>query len=524
MRDPRYDILFQPMAIGPLTAKNRFYQVPHCNGGGYRDPSAAAAMRATKAEGGWGVIFTEQTEMHHSSEITPFIELRLWEDKDIPSIAKMAAAMKTHGALAGIQLAYSGINGPNMYTKEVPLAPSALPIRTFTNDPVQARAMDKTDIKNLRRWFVNAAKRSKLAGFDLICLYGAHGFGIFQHFLSRATNQRSDEYGGSLENRSRFAREVLADLRDAVGDTMALTMRVSLDETIGELGFSNAEVRDFIAMNAELPDLWDLAMGTWEDCSGPSRFKEEAAQEAWVTGIRDLSPRPVVGVGRFTSPDVMARMIRQGRLDFIGCARPSIADPFLPNKIDEGRIDDIRECIGCNICVTGDMTQGMGRCTQNPTWMEEWRRGWHPEKIAAKGDSQSVLIIGSGPAGLEAARAAALRGYDVAVAEAHEAYGGRVARERLLPGLSAWGRVADYRLYQLGQRPNVQMYPASRLTAEDVLAFGFQHICVATGVNLAGRRRGAPACGADADQPANAGLYARRSDGRAHTRWPRCGV
>ena len=481
MRDPRYDILFEPMAIGPLTAKNRFYQVPHCNGGGYRDPSAAAAMRATKAEGGWGVIFTEQTEMHHSSEITPFIELRLWEDKDIPSIAKMAAAMKTHGALAGIQLAYSGINGPNMYTKEVPLAPSALPIRTFTNDPVQARAMDKTDIKNLRRWFVNAAKRSKLAGFDLICLYGAHGFGIFQHFLSRATNQRSDEYGGSLENRSRFAREVLADLRDAVGDTMALTLRVSLDETIGQLGFSNAEVRDFIAMNAELPDLWDLAMGTWEDCSGPSRFKEEAAQEAWVTGIRDLSPRPVVGVGRFTSPDVMARMIKQGRLDFIGCARPSIADPFLPRKIDEGRIDDIRECIGCNICVTGDMTQGMGRCTQNPTWMEEWRRGWHPEKIAAKGESQSVLIIGSGPAGLEAARAAALRGYDVAVAEALETYGGRVARERQLPGLSAWGRVADYRLYQLGQRPNVQMYPGSRLTAEEVLAFGFQHICVATG-------------------------------------------
>ena len=398
MRDPRYDILFEPQKIGPLTAKNRFYQVPHCNGGGYRDPSAAAAMRGVKAEGGWGVIFTEQTEMHHTSEITPFIELRLWEDQDIPSIAKMAAAMKTHGALAGIQLAYSGINGPNMYTKEVPLAPSALPIRTFTNDPVQARAMDKTDIKNLRRWFVNAARRTQVAGFDLICLYGAHGFGIFQHFLSRATNQRSDEYGGSLENRSRFAREVIADMRDAVGDTMGITLRVSLDETIGKLGFSNAEVRDFIAMNDELPDLWDLAMGTWEDCSGPSRFKEEAAQEQWVTGIRELSPRPVVGVGRFTSPDVMARMIKTGRLDFIGCARPSIAEPFLPLKIDEGRVDDIRECIGCNICITGDMTQGMGRCTQNPTWMEEWRRGWHPEKIASKGASQSVLIVGSGPA------------------------------------------------------------------------------------------------------------------------------
>ena len=480
-RDPRYDILFQPVKIGAKTAKNRFYQVPHCNGGGYRDPSAAAAMRGVKAEGGWGVIFTEQTEMHHTSEITPFIELRLWEDKDIPSIAKMATAMKTHGALAGIQLAYSGINGPNLYTKEVPLAPSALPIRTFTNDPVQARAMDLTDIRNLRRWFVNAARRCRTAGFDLICLYGAHGFGIFQHFLSRATNQRSDAYGGSLENRSRFAREVIADMRDAIGDDLAITMRVSLDETIGDLGFSNAEVRDFIAMNAELPDLWDLAMGTWEDCSGPSRFKEEAAQEVWVKGIRDLSPRPVVGVGRFTSPDVMARMVKSGTLDFIGCARPSIADPFLPKKVEEGRIEDIRECIGCNICITGDMTQGMGRCTQNPTWMEEWRRGWHPEKIAKRGESERVLIVGSGPAGLEAARAASERGYDVAVAEALEVFGGRVTRERALPGLSAWGRVVDYRLYQLGQKPNAALYPGSRLSAEDVLDFGFQHVCIATG-------------------------------------------
>jgi len=481
MRDPRYDILFQPLAIGPVVAKNRFYQVPHCNGAGYRDPSAAAAMRGTKAEGGWGVIFTEQTEMHHTSEITPFIELRLWEDKDIPMLAKMAGQMKTHGALAGIQLAYSGINGPNFYTKEVPRAVSPGPIRTFTNDPVQARALSKDEIRDLRRWFVNAAKRARIAGFDLICLYGAHGFGIFQHFLSRATNFRSDEYGGSLENRSRFAREVIGDLRDAVGDTMGLTLRVSLDETIGDLGFSNAELREFIEMNADLPDLWDLAQGSWEECSGPSRFKDEAAQEALVRGIRELSSKPVVGVGRFTSPDVMARMIRSGTLDAIGCARPSIADPFLPKKIAEGRIEDIRECIGCNICITGDMTQSISRCTQNPSFMEEWRKGWHPERMNPKGPSQSVLVVGAGPAGLEATRALAERGYDVALAEAGTVLGGRVARERLLPGLSAWGRVADYRTFQIGKKPNVETYFDSRLDAEGILGFGFQHICIATG-------------------------------------------
>ncbi len=481
LRDPRYDILFEPLAIGPVVAMNRFYQVPHCNGGGYRDPSAAAAMRGVKAEGGWGVIFTEQCEMHHTSEITPFIELRLWEDKDIPQIARMADRMKTHGALAGIQLAYSGVNGPNLYTKEVPLAPSALPIRTFTNDPVQARALDLSDIRDLRRWFVNAARRSKSAGFDLICLYGAHGFGIFQHFLSRATNHRTDEYGGSLENRARFVREVIADLRDAVGDTMGITLRLSLEEMIGEHGFSNSEVRDFIEMHSELPDLWDLAHGAWENCSGPSRFKEEAAQQDLVTGIRALTSRPIVGVGRFTSPDVMVRQIRSGILDLIGCARPSIADPFLPRKIDEGRIEDIRECIGCNMCITGDMTQSISRCTQNPTFMEEWRKGWHPERMNTKGSSRNVLVVGSGPAGLEAALALAQRGYDVALAEAGTELGGRVAHECRLPGLSAWGRVRDYRQYQLAKRANVEIYRESRLNAAEILEFGFENVVVATG-------------------------------------------
>ncbi|RUX30320.1 NADH:flavin oxidoreductase [Mesorhizobium sp. M7A.F.Ca.US.011.01.1.1] len=481
MRDPRYDILFEPVKIGPVTAKNRFYQVPHCNGGGYRDPSAAAEMRRIKSEGGWGVIFTEQTEMHHTSEITPFIELRLWDDADIPALAKMAKAMHQHGALAGIQLAYSGINGPNLYTKEVPRGPSALPIRTFTNDPVQARAMDKQDIRDLRRWHRNAFKRARLAGFDLVCLYGAHGFGIIQHFLSTATNQRSDEYGGSLENRSRLMRELIEEGRDAIGDTCGLTLRLSLDEMIGELGFANSEVRDMIEMHADLPDLWDLAHGAWEECSGPSRFKEEGAQENLVSGIKTLTSKPVVGVGRFTSPDVMVKMIKSGTLDFIGCARPSIADPFLPKKVEQGRIEDIRECIGCNICITGDMTMSISRCTQNPTFMEEWRKGWHPERMQAKGDSDSVLIVGAGPTGLEAARALGLRGYQVAIAEAGTELGGRVARECRLPGLSAWGRVRDYRQYQISQMSNVDVYFESRLSAQEILDFGFQNIALATG-------------------------------------------
>ena len=481
MRDPRYDVLFEPVKIGPLTAKNRFYQVPHCNGGGYRDPSAAAEMRRVKSEGGWGVIFTEQVEIHHSSEITPFIELRIWDDDDLPGLAKMADAIHSNGALAGIELAYSGANGPNLYTREVPMAPMHTPILTFTSDPVQARAMDKDDIRNLRHWHKLAYRRAKRAGYDILCLYGAHGFGVIQHFLSKRTNQRADEYGGSLENRSRLLKELLSDARDEVGDSCAIAVRLSLDEMAGEHGFSNSQLRELVAMHAELPDLWDFAHGTWEACSATSRFKPEAAQEDLIRGLKQLTPRPVVGVGRFTSPDLMVRQVKQGILDFIGAARPSIADPFLPNKIDEGRLEDIRECIGCNICVSGDMTGSLSRCTQNSSFMEEWRKGWHPERGKAKSSDRKVLVVGAGPAGLSAAHKAGLRGYEVALAEAGTDLGGRVARECRLPGLSAWGRVRDYRVGQIHKMSNVNVYRDSKLSADDILGFGFEHVAIATG-------------------------------------------
>jgi dimethylamine/trimethylamine dehydrogenase len=481
MRDPRYDILFEPVKIGPLTAKNRFYQVPHCNGGGYRDPSAVAEMRRVKSEGEWGVIFTEQVEIHHTSEITPFIELRLWEEKDMPSFVRMADAIHSNGALAGIELAYPGVNGPNLYSREVPMAPVNMPILTFTSDPVQARAMDKEDIRNLRHWHKLSYRRAKQAGFDILCLYGAHGFGVIQHFLSPRINQRADEYGGSLKNRARLLAELLSDARDEVGDTCAIAVRLSLDEMAGPDGFTNAELRDLVAMHAELPDVWDFAHGTWEACSGTSRFKEEAAQEDLIRGLKQLTPRPVVGVGRFTSADQMVRQVKQGLVDFIGAARPSIADPYLPKKINEGRIEDIRECIGCNICVSGDMTMGLSRCTQNSSFMEEWRKGWHPERMRKQAPQKKVLVVGSGPAGLSAAHRLGLRGYEVALADARKEVGGRVTLESRLPGLSAWARVRDYRMGQISKMNHVEIYRDSVLTADDVLAFGAQHVCLATG-------------------------------------------
>ncbi|MBT4889040.1 MAG: FAD-dependent oxidoreductase, partial [Rhodospirillales bacterium] len=160
-----------------------------------------------------------------------------------------------------------------------------------------------------------------------------------------------------------------------------------------------------------------------------------------------------------------------------------IADPFLPKKIEEGRIEDIRECIGCNICVAWDLKKAPMRCTQNPTKGEEWRKGWHPERIAPKSDDGSVLIVGAGPAGLEAALATGRRGYDVILAEAKNELGGRVSLESKLPGLNAWARVRDYRTYQISQLANVDVYKSSSLNAEQVLEFGAAHVAIATGAH-----------------------------------------
>jgi dimethylamine/trimethylamine dehydrogenase len=279
----------------------------------------------------------------------------------------------------------------------------------------------------------------------------------------------------------RLLREVIEDTKDAVGDSCAVVVRFATEELLGSGGVTLPEAKEIVHMLADLPDLWDVNLAAWYNDSVPSRFAGEGAQEPFIDWVKKVTTKPVVGVGRFTSPDTMVSQIRRGILDMIGAARPSIADPFLPRKIEAGRIDDIRECIGCNICVSGDNTVTPIRCTQNPTMGEEWRKGWHPERIAAKKSESKILIVGAGPTGLEAARALGERGYEVHLSEGSTELGGRVSREARLPGLAEWARVRDWRLGQIRRMPNVHVYLDSRLGAQEVLDFGAQHVLLATG-------------------------------------------
>ena len=478
-RDPRYDILFEPVRIGPVTAKNRFFQVPHCNGMGHAMPEAHAAMRAVKAEGGWAVVSTEECEIHPSGDISPYVEARLWDDQDIPALALMCEKVHAHGALAAIELTHNGPTSSNLYSREVALAPSHQPLKY--GYPQQARAMTLRDIRDYRRWHRDAALRARRAGFDIVYIYAAHDLSLAMHFLQLRRNHRGDQYGGSLENRVRLLRELISDTKEAVGDKCAVAVRFATEEFVGVEGVREVEAREIVHMLADLPDLWDVNIAAWHMDSQTSRFAAEGYQEPFTGWVKSVTSKPVVGVGRFTSPDTMVGQIRRGVLDFIGAARPSIADPFLPRKIEEGRVEDIRECIGCNICVTGDMTSTPIRCTQNPTMGEEWRKDWHPERIAPGKSSKRVLVVGAGPAGLEAARALGQRGYEVHLAEASRELGGRVNAEARLPGLAQWARVRDWRVTQLQKMANVAIYRENDISAADVLEFGAERVVLATG-------------------------------------------
>ncbi|MFT5111054.1 MAG: dimethylamine/trimethylamine dehydrogenase [Parasphingorhabdus sp.] len=479
-RNPRYDILFEAVQIGPKTTKNRFYQVPHCNGMGHRYPRAMAEMRGVKAEGGWGVVCTEECSIHPTSDLSPAPLMRIWDDRDLPVHELMIGKIHQHDALAGIQLVHNGLSVANYVSRHVPIAPCNVPSEAFHH--VQARAMDRSDIRALRGWYVDAAKRAKTVGYDIVYVYAGHGLMtlLFQYLLSRY-NQRSDEYGGSVVNRVRLVREVLQDVKEAVGDSCAIAFRFAVDELLGKEGMQVSEAEEIVGLLAELPDLWDVNVADWENDSMSSRFGSEGGQEDYVRFVKKLTTKPVVGVGRFTSPDTMVSQINRGVLDLIGAARPSIADPFIPNKIDQGQEDEIRECIGCNMCTSGDSLAYPIRCTQNPTMGEEWRRGWHPVRIDKAGSKEDVLIVGAGPAGLEASVALGARGYNVVLSEAGAKQGGRVLRETVLQPLSEWRRVSDHRIFMLSQSANVQCYENSRLSADNILEMGAGHVAIATG-------------------------------------------
>ena len=488
-RASRHDILFEPVRIGPKTMRNRFYQSPHCTGFGTVRPLSQARFRATKAEGGWSVVNTEYCSVHPSSDSTPTIGAHIWDDDDARNLAAMVDLAHEYGSLAGIELWHGGGVAGNLESRiAAGGAGQYVDSSTFMQSTYE---LDVAGIREIQRYYVEAAVRARDVGFDIVNVHGSEAAAIPVHFLMARTNHRTDAYGGSLENRARFWLETLEQVRDAVGEDCAITARLCVDSlNDSPLGIrAGEEAVGFITLADHLVDFWDLEVGGWiaadwiADDPTPSRFAREFSEREYISQVRAATRKPLASVGRFTNPDTMAEAVRSGLLDIIAAARPSIADPFLPKKIEEGRYEEIRECIGCNICASRFPQAAPIICTQNATVGEEYRRGWHPERfsVAANAD-RDVLVVGAGPAGMECARVLGERGMRrVHLVDDQSEPGGSLRWISRLPGLGEWARVIDYRKIALGRLRNVEVIQSLTLSAEEVLSYGAEIVVVATG-------------------------------------------
>ncbi|MBM3518382.1 MAG: dimethylamine dehydrogenase [Alphaproteobacteria bacterium] len=491
-RDPRYDILFEPVRIGPKTLKNRFYQVPHCNGVGSNRPGTQAKLREMKAEGGWAAVCTEACSVDPGGqEQAPHEVSSLWDEGDVINLRHMCDSVHRWNALAGVELCHLGLSSPNIDCRGVSIAPVGA--TSEWSPQTYAHAADEDDIARVQGYFAEAARRAVQAGFDIIYVHAGHAVLTVQ-FLSRLYNTRTDRYGGPFENRVRFWRETLEQVKRAAGDGAAIATRISVDQLVGPDGVETHGEDIFRVVELfereGLVDFFDLNVSNldeWGEDAGTSRFHRANHQAPFTRHIKQHTKLPVINVGRLTSPDDMVQVIISGQADIIGAARPSIADPFLPRKIEEGRVEDIRECIGCNVCILRSDRGGQMVCTQNATSMEEYRRGWHPERFDRAPDPGWVLVVGAGPAGLECARVLAARGYDVHLREALPEIGGHVRQLVRYPGLAEWGRVIDYRAGQLAKATTVAVHRGvGAMTVDEVLAYEAEKVVLATGARWAG--------------------------------------
>lgn len=483
-RDSKHDILFEPLQIGPKTLENRFYTTPHASNFGSDLPGSEAHYRGMRAEGGWGAVSTGACMITPEGDLPQWTLHQLVDDGDIKNLSLLSAKAHEHGALAGVELWYHA--GGSSIRSRHPAHPGVSTLRKFGPTEAYTVAMTKADIREAQLSYVRAAQRARTAGFDLINIHMREAAGLGYDFLTPTLNNRTDEYGGSVENRIRFSLELFEMVKEAVGDDCAIVGGFCLDTLEGDFGVRLEEdALPFVQAIDPFVDLWDLQVGWWiAPDAGPSRFFESGWQVEYYEKVRPYATKPIVGVGRFTDPDTMAALVRRGVLDVIGAARPSIADPFLPEKIRDGRYDDIRECIGCNFCVSRvEFPGGLIGCTQNVTTGEEYRRGWHPEIFTTARNADSpVLVVGAGPAGMECAMVLGKRGMEhVALVDGGSDIGGIMRWIPSIRGLQQWGRFTDYRRTQLDKLANVAVVPKQRLTAEEVLDYGAEIVVVATG-------------------------------------------
>jgi 2,4-dienoyl-CoA reductase-like NADH-dependent reductase (Old Yellow Enzyme family) len=478
-----YPHLFAPLAIGRRTAKNRVVFGAHFTmfsepAARFGEPGFFGARLGRylerRAAQDVGIVIAGQAHVHPTTAYQMHNNAVAWDERAVPHFARVAEPVKVHGALALLQLAHNG--GVN--TGRASRLPVWTPSHVVNNLEAPA-PLEPAEIQEVVEHFARSARHAVAGGFDGVEIHGAHGY-LIHEFLSPVSNRRTDAYGGSLENRMRFCVEVLTAVRAEVGAEAIVGLRLVGDEEIGARGLGPDDAAEIGARleAAGLVDFLDVSIGrSGTGMVRPLYAAHEVGVYAAATVKRAVRTTPVFAVQRILTPEEADAIVARGDADAVTVVRALIADDQWAAKARAGRTDTIRRCTGINQGCYGNLTLGLPiACVQNPSVGREEELG----PLEPASHRRRVVVVGGGPAGLEAAWVAAARGHDVVLLERSARLGGKIAMAAALPGRGELAALADWRALECARR-GVDVRLGVVATADEVLALRPDAVVVATG-------------------------------------------
>lgn len=459
----RFPKLFEPGKIGTMELKNRLIMPPmETNFGSANGEVTEQMIRyyEERAKGGVGLIVIQIACIDYPRGKAGSNQISVDDDKYIPGLAALAEAIHNWGAKCVIQLHHAGRQTrPELTEGLQPVAPSPVPCPVLGEAPydVQPRELTYEEIQELVQKFIRAAVRVARAGFDGVMIHGAHGYLVGQ-FMSPLSNKRNDRYGGDFHRRMRFPREIVAGIRQQLGVAFPILFRYSADEfypggiTLEGPEGSGTGIEIAKAMEAAGVDCLCISCGNYGSMT--TLLEPMSYNEGWRVYLAERIKKevkiPVSTVGVIRSPEVAEGILKEGKADFVELGRTLIADPEWPRKAMEGRVEDIRKCICCNNCIGARVfASNYMTCTQNPEVGREYKDGWVSLKPAEK--KKRIMVIGGGPAGMEAARVSAIRGHEVILYEKEDRLGGQARLASVAPFKDKVNWVIDWLVAQINK-------------------------------------------------------------------------
>jgi 2,4-dienoyl-CoA reductase-like NADH-dependent reductase (Old Yellow Enzyme family)/thioredoxin reductase len=476
----RFPRLFEPGQIRSMRLKNRIIMPSMVSNTG--DFNGDVTQRTIdyyteRARGGVGLVLVEACYIEPRGRATT-LQLSIGDDRNIGRHHDLVEAVHTYGAKIACEIHHSGRNMPIDQRVEL-IAPSAIfPSRLPTDPPRRPRELTVPEIWEIIRMYAEAAARAKTAGYDAVEIHGAHAY-LINQFMCPLCNVRMDEFGRGFEGRMKFPVEVIKATRAKVGDDYPILFKMNADDyEKGAIRFEEARQQAVVLAGAGV-DALEVSAGSFDGIfahSPPMPFKEgyrvfQAAEIKKLVGI------PVIAVGGLVTPEYCERLLEEGRVDYVSLGRPLLADPDWPRKAAEGRPEDIRRCIHCNIgCLGSIFVHQQINCTVNAaTGREAEFAGIKPAAVSKK-----VMVIGGGPAGMEAARVAALRGYRVTLYEKNSKLGGQLDMASAAPGKESIGWLKKWLVDQL-KKLNVEIKFGANVDVTMVMEAGPDAVVLATG-------------------------------------------